>query len=232
MRLTQSDRTSVEWPMRKQHPELRRPRRPPLRVPVAVSPTHAHLTAASIEALFCDHYRLHEHRRLGQPALYEAIETVTLIGPRGRLHKVPVIGPPRNANQVELSSTDALRLGIAAPLRRSGQIVRTPGILIEGPRTSLRLKHGVIRALHHVHMTPGDAARVAVHDGEHVDAVIRVQRPLMFLRDVLVRVSPEFRLELHLDADEANALGLKSGDQVELRKRSTSRAAASALAPR
>jgi putative phosphotransacetylase len=83
-----------------------------------------------------------------------------------------------------------------------------------------------------VHMTPGDAARVAVHDGEHVDAVIRVQRPLMFLRDVLVRVSPEFRLELHLDADEANALGLKSGDQVELRKRSTSRAAASALAPR
>lgn len=207
-------------------------RRPTLRVPVAISPTHAHLTEASIETLFCDHYHLHEHRRLGQPALYEAEETVSLIGPRGRLNHIPVIGPPRAANQIEITATDALRLGIAAPLRRSGQVVETPGIVIEGPRTSVRLESGVIRALHHVHMTPADAARVGVHDGERVDAVIRGQRPPVFLRDVLIRVSPEFQLELHLDADEGNALGLKSGDHVELRGRGTSRAAAYALAPR
>jgi len=213
-------------------PDIHRTRRPTLRVPVAISPTHAHLTAASIETLFCDHYRLHEHRRLGQPALYEAEETVSLIGPRGRLNHIPVIGPPRTANQIEISSTDARRLGIAAPVRRSGQVVNTPGIVIQGPRTSVRLEYGVIRALHHVHMAPADAARVGVHDGERVDAVIWAQRPPVFLRDVLIRVSPEFRLELHLDADEATALGLKSGDHVELRKRSTSRAAACALAPR
>jgi propanediol utilization protein len=96
----------------------------------------------------------------------------------------------------------------------------------------MRLEYGVIRALHHVHMTPTDAARVGVHDGERVDAIIRSQRPPVLLRDVLIRVSTEFQLELHLDADEANALGLKSGDHVELRKRSTSRVAAGASAPR
>jgi propanediol utilization protein len=148
------------------------------------------------------------------------------------LNHIPVIGPPRTANQIEISSTDARILGIAAPVRRSGQIVNTPGIVIEGPRTSMRLEYGVIRALHHVHMTPTDAARVGVHDGERVDAIIRSQRPPVLLRDVLIRVSTEFQLELHLDADEANALGLKSGDHVELRKRSTSRVAAGASAPR
>ena len=201
-------------------------------MPVAVSPTHAHLTAASIEALFCDHYRLHEHRRLGQPALYEAIETVTLIGPRGRLHKVPVIGPPRNANRVELSSSRCAQIGH----RRAAAAIRPDrahsGYLDRGTQNELTAETRRDSRIASCAYAPGDAARVAVHDGEHVDAVIRVQRPLMFLRDVLVRVSPEFRLELHLDADEANALGLKSGDQVELRKRSTSRAAASALAPR
>ncbi len=137
-----------------QQPRLHRPAHSPLRVPVAVSPTHVHLTAATIEELFCDHYRLHEHSRLGQPALYEAGETVTLIGPRGHLDHVRVIGPPRTENQVEISSTDAQILGISAPARRSGEIVETPGIVIKGPRTSVRLHHGVIRALRHLHMNP------------------------------------------------------------------------------
>lgn len=189
-----------------------------LRAPVAVSPTHAHLTAATIETLFCDHYCLHALDRLGQPALYEAEETVTIIGPGGHLNHVPIIGPPRAENQIEVSSTDAQILGIAVPVRRSGDVVGTPGVVIQGPRTSIRLESGLIRALRHVHMTPAEAESVGVHDGDRIDAVIRTHHPVIVLRDVLVRVSPNYRLELHLDIDEAHRLDLKSGDHVELRR--------------
>jgi propanediol utilization protein len=110
-------------------------------------------------------------------------------------------------------------LGISPPLRRSGDIGGTPGLVIKGPRTSVRLDCGVIRALRHVHMSPADAEYARVHDGDLIEAVIRAHRPLIRLRGVLIRVSPEFRLELHLDADEAKTLGLKSGDQIELQPR-------------
>jgi propanediol utilization protein len=193
-----------------------RPAHSPVRVPVAISPTHVHLTAATIEELFCDRYHLHEHARLGQPALYEAGETVTLIGPRGHLDHVCVIGPPRAENQVEISSTDARILGISARLRRSGSVTGTAGVIIKGPRTSVKLDCGVIRALRHVHMSPADAANIGVQDGELIDAVIPARRPPIRVRGVLIRVSPEFRLECHLDADEAKALALESRDQVEL----------------
>lgn len=202
-----------------QQPRLHRSTHVPLRVPVTVSPTHVHLTSATIEELFCDHYRLHEHARLGQPALYEADETVTLIGPRGHLNHVRVIGPARLENQVEISLTDAETLGIFAPVRRSGHIVGTPGVVIKGPRTSARLNCGVIRALRHVHMSPADAKYAGVQDGDLIEAVIRAHRPLIRFRGVLIRVSPEFRLEFHLDADEAEALALKSTDQIELQPR-------------
>jgi propanediol utilization protein len=191
---------------------------PSLRAPVAVSPTHVHLTVATIETLFCDHYRLHALRLLGQPALYEAEETVTLIGVSGHLQHVPVIGPPRSENQIELSSIDAQILGIAAPVRRSGHIVGTPGVVLQGPRTRFRMASGVIRALRHVHMTPADAASIGVDDGDRLNAVIPTHPQLMIIQDVLVRVSPDYRLELHLDRDEAHTLNLKSGDQVELRR--------------
>ncbi len=206
-----------------QQPRQHRPTRSPLRVPVVISPTHVHLTTATIEELFCDHYRLHELARLGQPALYEAGETVTLIGPRGHLDHVCVIGPPRAENQVEISFTDAQTLGIAAPVRRSGDVDKTPGVVIQGPRTSARLNRGVIRALRHVHMSPADAEYVRVQDGDLIDVVVRARRPLFRLRGVLVRVSPEFRLELHIDADEASALALQSGDQIELQPRAPGR---------
>lgn len=188
-----------------------------LRVPVAISPTHVHLTAATIETLFCDHYRLHVLRQLGQPVLYEAHETVTLIGPGGHLNHVPIIGPPRAENQVEVSSTDAQILGIAAPVRRSGHISGTPGVMITGPRTSVRLESGLIRALRHVHMTPAEAESFGVHDGDRVDALIRTH-PTIVLRDVPIRVSPDYRLELHLDMDEAHRLELKSGDHVDIHR--------------
>jgi propanediol utilization protein len=183
-------------------------------VPVAISATHVHLTPGVVEELFCDSYRLHEHSRLAQPTQYAAEESVTLIGPRGRLPNVRIIGPPRSANQVEISQTDALTLGIFAPVRGSGDLDGTPGILIEGPRTRVMLERGVIRALHHVHMSPTDAGNLGLKDGDRITVTTEDHARPLFLRDVLVRVSSDYRLELHLDPDEADAVGLRSGDLV------------------
>lgn len=193
-----------------------------LRVPVAVSTTHVHLTCAAIEALFSDNYRLHEHSALAQPTHYAAEEYVTLIGPRGRLPNVPIIGPPRSANQVEISQADARTLGISAPVHRSGDVDGTPGILLKGPRTSVKLERGVICPSRHVHMTPTDAESVELKDGDRIAAVIDTHDPPALLHDVLVCVSADCKLELHLNTDEANASGLHSGDCVLLFRRSQS----------
>ena len=106
----------------------------PARIPVAVSERHVHLTQSIIEQLFCDKYHLHEHARVSQPTQFAARETVTLVGPRGRIANVRVIGPARDDNQVEISRSDALVLGVGAPLRESGDVKGSPGILVEGPR--------------------------------------------------------------------------------------------------
>lgn len=188
-----------------------------IRIPVVISAPHVYLTAEVIEELFCDKYRLHVESALPQAMQFAAEESVTLIGPRGRISKVRIIGPPRSANQVEVSRTDALTLGIDAPVRESGDLAGTPGILIAGPRASARLHSGVIRPLPHVHMTPADAARFNVKDHDRIDVVsLRNGRAALF-HDVIVRVSPRFRLELHLDADEGTTSGLRSGDYVVVR---------------
>ena len=187
-----------------------------IRVPVAVSTTHVHLTPAAIEQLFCDHYRLHQHSRLGQPTQYAAEEFVTLIGPRGQISNVRVIGPPRSANQVELSATDAVILGIDAPRRRSGDLEGTPGILIKGPRTLVTLELGVIRALPHIHMSSQDADQFGLKDQDRVEVATERHTRRVLFRDVLVHVSGDYRLELHLDADEGEAVNLHSGDYVIL----------------
>jgi propanediol utilization protein len=188
-----------------------------VRVTVAVSPSHVHLTPGVIEQLFCDHYRLHERSRLG-PTQFEAEESVSLIGPKGRITDVRVIGPPRKANQVELSRTDALKLGIDAPMRAPGDLEGTPGVLIKGPRTQVTLELGVIRALPHLHMNPRDADRLGLAGRDRIDVLNESDARRILFRDVPVRVSADYRLELHLDADEGETAGLVSGDYVLLRK--------------
>ncbi|MGA2708235.1 MAG: PduL/EutD family phosphate acyltransferase [Steroidobacteraceae bacterium] len=187
-----------------------------VRIPVAISAPHVYLTADVIEELFCDKYRLHVQSPLSQAMQFAAEESVTLIGPRGRISNVRIIGPPRSANQVEVSKSDALTLGIDAPVRESGDLAGTPGILIAGPRASARLHSGVIRPLPHVHMTPADAARFNVKDHDRVDVVSASNGRAALFQKVIVHVSPRFRLELHLNADEGSATGLRSGDYVLL----------------
>jgi len=189
----------------------------PVRIPVAISARHVHLTAPVIETLFCDKYRLHVHSGLVQPGEFAAEETVTLIGPQGRIPHVRIVGPPRAVNQVELSRTDALTLGINAPVRESGDLAGTPGLLIEGPRGSVQLDSGVICALRHVHMSPADAAVLGYKDQDRIELAVESDERRMLFRDVVVRVSPNYRLELHLDTDEGNAAGLQSGEFVVLK---------------
>lgn len=190
----------------------------PLRVPVAISAAHVYLTPAIIEQLFCDRYRLHEHSRLAQPTQYAAKECVTLIGPKGRISNVRVIGPPRSVNQIEVSMTDAHTLGIDVPVRRSGDLEGTPGVLIEGPRMRVALERGVICGQPHVHMSPRDAERLGLKDQDRIEVATERHTRRILFRDVLVRVSSDCRLELHLDRDEGASAGLHSGDYIILNK--------------
>jgi propanediol utilization protein len=189
-------------------------------VPIAISRSHVHLTAAVIEELFCDRYSLHKAAPASQPSQYITMEKVTLVGPTGRrILGVPIIGPPRAVNQIELSLTDAQSLEIRAPVRESGDLVGTPGIVVVGPRTQVKLGTGVICAQRHVHLTPADARRLALSDRDRTEVSTTGTRRGIVFKDVLVRVSPEYQLELHLDLDEANAAGLKRGDSAWLERR-------------
>ena len=189
------------------------------RLPVVVCERHVHLTQNVIEQLFCDKYRLHEESRVSQPTQYAARELVTLVGPRGRIPNVRVIGPARVDNQVEISQSDGQVLGIPTPVRESGDLNHTPGIVIEGPRACVRLDHGVIRALRHIHLLPLDAERRGLKDGDRIDVANDGPHSHTLFCDVLVRVSPAFRSELHLDVDESTAAGLQSGSYVALKSK-------------
>jgi acetate kinase len=180
----------------------------PVRVPVAISGRHVHLTQATLERLFGVGYALRVHAALNQPGQFAAEETVSLIGPRGRLDHVRIVGPTRSENQVEVSRSDEFMLGLDAPVRESGDLAGTPGIIIEGPNGQLALDHGVVCALRHIHMTPGDALKLGVHDQQKVEVEVESQSRRLIFGDVIVRVSPNYRLELHLDTDEGNAAGL------------------------
>ncbi len=187
-----------------------------IRVPVVVSTPHVHLTAELIEELFCDKYHLHVRSVLSQPQQFAAEESVSLVGPRGRITNVRIIGPPRSENQVELPNSAALALGIDAPIRESGALAGTPGITIEGPRTRATLESGVIRALRHIHMSPEDAEPLELKDHDRIDVVSETDWHAPLFEDVAVRVAPGFQLELHVDSDEAAARGLRAGDMVLL----------------
>jgi len=185
-------------------------------LPVAISARHAHLSRKSIEALFGPGHDLTVARPLSQPGQFAAQETVTLIGPRGKLEHVRVLGPPRPVDQVEISRSDEFVLGIDAPVRLSGDTANTPGILVEGPAGRVVLPSGVICAHRHIHMHPDDAARLRLKDHEAVSVRVDSDGRSLVFGDVIVRVSPEFRLEMHIDVDEANAAGLDPGASGEV----------------
>jgi propanediol utilization protein len=189
---------------------------PSIPIPISVTSHHVRLTAAVIEQLFCNLYRLHASGPVLQDGGYTTMETVTLIGPKGRLRKIPVVGPASTTNQIQISRTDALLLGIKVPVRESGDLTGTPGLILEGPRSHVVLGTGVIRACRHVRMSPADADRLGLKDRDRVEVSTQSANRSLSFRNVLVRAAPGYNLELVLDTDEANAAGLRTGDYAEL----------------
>lgn len=175
---------------------------------VEASGRHVHLTEAAALTLFG--HGLTALRPLSQPGQFVCKERVSLRGPKGELHKVAVLGPCRRENQVELSLTDCVTLGISAPVRLSGRVEGSPGITLLNGERELSLERGVIVAQRHIHMHPEDAARRGIADGDRVRLQVFGSRPAIF-EQVPVRVHPNFATCAHLDYDEANACGLKKG---------------------
>jgi len=186
------------------------------RVPIAVSARHAHLSQGTLDALFGPAYRLQPKSALTQRGQFSAQESVRLVGPRGVLEHVRLMGPPRAHDQVEISRSDEFVLGVDAPVRISGDLANSPGIIVEGPRGRVTLGSGLICARRHIHMNDADARRLGVSDCDTVSVRVDSQGRDLVFNDVTVRVAPDFQLELHLDTDEANAAGVTTGDLGEL----------------
>ncbi len=184
-------------------------------IPIEVSARHLHLSPAHLNILFGCGYQLTPLRHLSQPGQYAAEETVTLVTSKSALPDVRVLGPTRSQSQVELSYSDARRLGILPPLRESGNIVGSTGIVIVGPNGVVELKEGVIIACRHLHATPEDAKRLNIIDGDIVEIEIGGERPGI-LGGVVVRISPDSDLAVHLDVDEANAFGITQGFRAKI----------------
>jgi putative phosphotransacetylase len=188
------------------------------RVPIHVSARHLHITIADLEVLFGPGARLTKLRDLMQPGEFAANETVAAIGPNGRrFEAVRILGPERKATQVELSYTDSRSLGLDLQARISGDIRGTAPIALEGPRGTLELKEGVIRALRHVHMHTEDAKTFGVENGERIRIRTDGELRLVF-ENVIARVSDIAALEMHIDTDEGNAAGLTGESYGEIVK--------------
>ena len=184
-------------------------------VPVGVSARHIHLTQEHVETLFGEGYRLTKKKDLmgGQ---YACNETVTVVGIKLRaIENVRVLGPVRKASQLEISATDAMKLGVAAPIRESGNIAGSAAVAVVGPKGVIYLNEGCIVAKRHIHMAPKDAAAAGVHDGDIVSVKAENERGTIF-NHVQIRVDEQFTLEMHIDTDEANAAGIKTGDCVRI----------------
>lgn len=187
-------------------------------VPVGVSNRHIHLSQEDLETLFGKGYELTPCKELSQPGQYACKELLTIVGPSLRpIEKVRVLGPVRKASQVEISRTDSFVLKVKPPVRESGDIKGSAPITIIGPKGVLTLEEGCIIANRHIHMSEEDGARFGIKDGDYVTVDVNGERRTTFY-DVQVRVNKAFRLEMHVDTDDANAAGIGNGATVTLRK--------------
>ena len=180
-------------------------------IPIGVSNRHIHLSKADLETLFGEGYELTPIKELSQPGQYACKEVLTIVGPSMRpIENVRVLGPVRKASQVEISATDSYVLKVKPPVRESGNIKDSAPIRIIGPKGIVELNEGCIIANRHIHMSPSDAAQFGVVDGDYVNIDVNGKRRTRWF-DVQVRVHKDFRLEMHVDTDDANAAGIGNG---------------------
>ena len=186
-------------------------------IPIGVSNRHAHLTQEDFDARFGKGVVVRKFRSVKQPVFYACYETVNIEGPKGLIKNIRLIAPHRSKTQIEISKTDAGVLGLKPPVRDSGDLEGSSEVRLIGPKGAIEIKQGLVIARRHIHFHPLEARSMGVKDGE----IVRVRagqggiRELVF-EQVLIRVSDQFSLELHIDTDEANAAWVKSGDKVNI----------------
>lgn len=184
-------------------------------ITVETSARHVHLTVEDLATLFGEGYALTPKRDLSQPGQFLSEERVRIEGPKGAMDRTAILGPTRNATQVEVSFTDARALGVEAPVRESGDIKGSSAIRIVGPKGAIEITEGVIVAMRHVHITPEDAEKYGVKDKQIVKVKVGGPRALIF-DETVIRVSPKFRTFMHIDFDEANAAGIAGPVEGEI----------------
>ena len=187
------------------------------KLPIALSNRHAHLSEEHIHILFGEGYELTKMKDLSQPGQFASNEKIDVVGPKGTLKGVRVLGPSRPKTQVEISFTDSFVLGVNPPVRDSGDIKMSPGATLVGPKGEVTLEEGIIVAARHIHMHTSDAETFNVVDKDRVKIKVDGERGLIY-DNVLVRVHETYALEMHVDVDEGNAAGVKNGQLVELIK--------------
>ena len=182
---------------------------------VGISNRHIHLSEADKTILFGQNYKLTKLKDLRQPGQFACKETVTIKGPKGEIENVRVLGPERKQTQVEISQSDSIKIGLSAPLRESGDLADSSPITVIGPTGSLSLSEGAITALRHIHMSASEADKFGVRNGQIVSVKVNTPKGGT-LDNVLVRSGETHRLEMHIDTDEANAMGIQANQNVEL----------------
>lgn len=186
-------------------------------LPIALSNRHIHLGQKDLDILFGEGYELTKMKDLSQPGQYACEEKVDVVGPKGTIKGVRILGPVRPNTQFEVSVADAFTLGVPSVLRNSGDIKDTPGAKLVGPKGEVEISEGIIVAARHIHMHTTDAEEFGVVDKEIVSVKVNGPRGLVF-DNVLVRAHKDFALEMHVDIEEGNAAGVRNGDLVELIK--------------
>ena len=179
-----------------------------MKILVETSARHIHVTESDLKKLFGQDAELTKKKDLSQPGQFACMERVTLIGPKGEMPGVSILGPVRSKTQVEISLTDARKIGLNAKIRESGHIDGTSGCKIRGPKGEIELECGVIAAKRHIHLTPDDANKFGVRDHQVVSVRVRTDERSLIFEDVVVRVSNKFAAAMHIDTDESNAAGI------------------------
>lgn len=179
-----------------------------MKVMVETSARHVHVTQETLEILFGKGAALTKKKDLSQPGQFACVERIDVIGPKGEMKNVSILGPVRKADQVELSLTDLRKIGITAPVRESGDLDGTPGCKLVGPAGEVEIAQGVIAAKRHIHLTPKDADEAGVKDKQIVSVAVGGEGRKLIFGDVVVRVSESYAAAMHIDTDESNAAGL------------------------
>ncbi|MDW7669727.1 MAG: phosphate propanoyltransferase [Bacillota bacterium] len=186
-------------------------------IPVGVSNRHLHISKKDLEVLFGENYELTRMKDLYQPGEFAAEETLIIKGPKGKIENIRILGPIRENTQIEIALSDGFKLGVKPQVRESGKIKNTPEVELIGPKGKIVKREGLIAALRHIHMPTEIGNLLELKDRELVDVEIEGIRKAV-LGNVLIRISDNYRLEMHIDTDEANACCLKNGDTVKIKK--------------